>query len=127
MFKPGHLNRILFGSSGQPEARIDLRYKVRDDPNEGLMLCFHMRGDMKGKSFEEDFELHRDTAFNFASVASYIAARHGFPVNRSPIMRDRADYEQMFDDIRCKLGLRCGEPVNFDHVDKDFYRPSSWL
>lgn len=43
------------------------------------MLHMRLVGEVDGKHFEEVFELHRDVAFNFASVATRIAARHGLP------------------------------------------------
>ena len=83
------------------------------------MLHMHMVGDLAGKTFEERFELHRDTAFNFASVATRLARKHGFPTNTSLIMRNHQEYDQMFADIRAKLGAHTGDTVNLDHLEKD--------
>jgi hypothetical protein len=120
MFEPGHLHRSNpAGVKGQPEFSIDLHYEVRQDPAEGPMLHMRMVGEVAGKSFEEQFELHRDTAFNFASVASRIALKHGLPTNTSFIARTHQEYDQMFADIRAKLGSHTGDPVNLDHLEKD--------
>ncbi|HEX5843800.1 MAG TPA: DUF5064 family protein [Pseudomonas sp.] len=120
MFEPGHLHRANpFASAGQPVFSIDLYYQVRHDPAEGPMLHMRLQGEVAGKAFEEVFELHRDTACNFASVASRLAQKHGLPTNQGLIMRSHAEYDQMFEDIRAKLGAHSGDPVNLDHLEKD--------
>ncbi len=121
MFKPGHLSRILPESHGHPQGYVDLTYEVRDDPAEGKMLHFNMSGEIDGKPFQEAFELHRDMAFNFASVVSHVAARHGVPVEHSLILQHHEEYDAMFEDIRARLDLHPGEPVNFDHLNCDHF------
>lgn len=117
MFQPGHLHRANL--SGQTQFAIDLFYEVRQDPREGTMLHFRMSGEIEGKAFSDEFELHRDTAFNFASVASRMAAKHGLPANQSLIMRGHDEFDRMFQDIRDKLGANPGDAVNLDHLEKD--------
>ncbi len=117
MFEPGHLHRASV--VGQIDFSVDLFYEVRRDPNEGPMLHFRMEGQVAGKAFKDEFELHRDTAFNFASVATRVAAKHGLPTNHSLIMRSHDEFDRMFNDIREKLGAKSGEAVNFDHLEKD--------
>ncbi|HBX54339.1 DUF5064 family protein [Pseudomonas sp. UBA2684] len=120
MFEPGHLHLgNPIASAAQPAFSIDLYYEVRHDPAEGAMLHMRMVGELAGKAFEESFELHRDTAFNFASVATRIAMKHGLPTNTSLIMRNHQQYDQMFEDIRRKLGAHAGDPVDLDHLEKD--------
>lgn len=120
MFEPGHLHRANTIASGDmPLFSVDLFYEVRQDPSEGPMLHMRLQGQVNGQAFEEVFELHRDTAFNFASVASRLAHKHGLPINNSLIMRSHAEYDLMFEDIRSKLGAHSGEPVNFDHLQQD--------
>lgn len=120
MFEPGHLRRANnVATSEVPLFSVDLFYEVRQDPVEGAMLHMRMQGQVAGKVFEETFELHRDTAFNFASVATRLAHKHGLPTNQGLIMRSHTEYDQMFEDIRTKLGARSGESVNLDHVEKD--------
>ena len=79
MFTPGHLHR---DNNDRPEHMrllppfsVDFYYEVRKDPQQGPMLHMRLVGDVDGRHFEEEFELHRDVAFNFASVATRIAAR----------------------------------------------------
>ena len=78
MFEPGHLHREIRADelSGQTFV-YDLYYDVREDPEEGSMLHVRMTGTVDGKSFAEEFELHRDTAFNFFGVVTKLAVKHG--------------------------------------------------
>ena len=117
MFEPGHLHRSSL--AGQVDYTVDLFYEVRQDPQEGPMMHFRMTGQIAGKAFEDEFELHRDTAFNFASVASRMAAKHGLPTNHSLIMRGHDEFDRMFEDIRSKLNARPGDSVDLDHLEKD--------
>ncbi|MNF08340.1 hypothetical protein D3C80_2087380 [compost metagenome] len=63
--------------------------------------------------------MHRDTAFNFAAVVSKVAVKNGLNPNQTLIMRNHKEYDLIFEDIRRVLGAESGEPVNFDHLDKD--------
>jgi len=120
MFEPGHLHHASPpGPAGQPAFSVDIHYEVRRDAQEGLMLHFRMLGEVAGKTFEEAFELHRDTAYNFASVASRLAAKHGLHPDFGPILRDHEDFDNMFEDIRAKLDAHSGDPVDLDHLYKD--------
>ena len=104
MFEPGHLHRSNPpGLGGQPGYSIDFYYEVRKDPREGPMLHGRLLGEIDGKAFEEVFDMHRDTAFNFASVISRLVAKHGLHPNHSPIMRAHEEYDAIFGDIRAKL------------------------
>ena len=117
MFKPGHLRRASL--PGQIDFAIDLFYEVRHDPSEGPMMHFRMEGQVAGKAFTDDFELHRDTAFNFASVAARMAVRHGLPASHTLIMHGHDEFDRMFEDIRAKLGAKPGEAVDLDHLSED--------
>ncbi len=120
MFEPGHLHRSnLPGENGQPGYSIDFYYEVRQDPQEGAMLHGRLVGEIDGQHFEEVFEMHRDTAFNFASVISRLVAKHGLHPNASPIMRAHQEYDAIFEDIRAKLHAKPGEAVNLDHLQSD--------
>ncbi len=120
MFTPGHLHR---DNNDRPEHMrllppfsVDFYYEVRKDSQHGPMLHMRLVGDVDGRHFDEEFELHRDVAFNFASVATRVAARHGLPLNASPVMRGHDEYDKVFADIRTKLHAKPGDPVNLDHV-----------
>ena len=120
MFTPGHLHRSNTpGNPGIPAYNIDVFYEVRRDPKEGMLMHFKMVGEVSGKDFIEEFDMHRDTAFNFASRVAKAAVKHGVPANASLIMRGHSEYDAMFEDIRSKLDIKPGEPVNMDNIDKD--------
>ncbi|TNF13695.1 MAG: DUF5064 family protein, partial [Pseudomonadales bacterium] len=74
MFTPGHLHRDNLDRPDAlrhiPPFSVDFYYEVRQDPQQGPMLHMRLAGNVRGKPFEEEFELHRDVAFNFASVAT---------------------------------------------------------
>jgi len=120
MFTPGHLNRTSTpGNPEAPEYNIDVFYEVRRDPKEGMLMHFKMVGEVSGRNFTEEFDMHRDTAFNFASRVAKAAVKHGVPANASLIMRGHSEYNAMFEDIRDKLGVQPGDPVNLDNAEKD--------
>ena len=49
-------------------------------------------------------------------VITDLIARHGLPINASPVMRGHDEYDKVFADIRAKLHAKPGETVNLDHV-----------
>jgi hypothetical protein len=120
MFEPGHLHHSnTIASDDVPAFSLDLFYEVHQGTREGAMLQMCLSGEVAGEAFEERFELHRDTAFNFASVVSRLAQKHGVPVSHSLIMPGHAEFDLMFEDIRQKLGIHSGDAVNFDHLQQD--------
>lgn len=119
MFEPGHLHRKSLPGMPGPEFDIEVHYEVRRDSVEGMLMHFKMSGHVDGKAFVEEFDMHRDTAFNFASLLAKAAAKHGLPTNHSLIMRGHKEFDAMFEDIRTKLGAQPGEAVDFDHLQKD--------
>ncbi|MBP8236929.1 MAG: DUF5064 family protein [Pseudomonas sp.] len=104
---------------GMPEFSADIYYDVRNDPAQGPMMHFRMVGEIDGKPFEDEFELHRDTAFNFASSIGRIATKHGLHARFGAVLRNHKEYDQMFEDIRAKLKAVPGEPVDLDHLLAD--------
>ncbi|MET1078375.1 MAG: DUF5064 family protein [Pseudomonas sp.] len=120
MFTPGHLNRSNSPAGpGMPEFTLDVFYEARLDPGHGLLLHFKISGHVAGRAFVEEFDMPRDSAFNFASRVAKAAAKHGLPVNAGLIMRGHAEYDDMFADIRAKLGLKPGDPVDLENLEKD--------
>ncbi|MNH43177.1 hypothetical protein D3C79_1050180 [compost metagenome] len=77
-------------------------------------MHFTMEGEIGGNSFKEEWDMSRDTAFNFASDATRVAQKHGLNPRFGPIMRNHKDYDLMFEDIREKLHTKPGEPVDLD-------------
>ena len=120
MFAPGHLRIQHLPSTPDHRAfSLDLFYEIRQDAAEGAMLKVRMACDVDGKSFEETFELHRDSAFNFAGVASRLAAKHGLTAEHGLVMTHHQEYDLMFEDIRRQLDIEAGESIDFEHFEKD--------
>jgi hypothetical protein len=82
-------------------------------------LLFRLLGEVDDERFEEGFALRRDAAFDFASVVSRIAMKHGRPPDASPILRDHEAFDAMFEDVRGPLQVEPGEPVDLDRLLKD--------
>jgi hypothetical protein len=80
-------------------------------------MHFKVAGRIDGREFVEEFDMHRDLAFNFASLLTKALKKHGFPPNTGPFMRGHLEYDAMFNDIRRKLHAEPGGPVNLDHLD----------
>ena len=76
MFKPGHLNRTNApGTPGVPAYNIDVFYEVPPRPQGRHADALQDgRSGIRVKSFTEEFDMHRDTAFNFASRVAKAAA-----------------------------------------------------
>lgn len=96
---------------------IHLRYEVNEDLKEGTSMHFTMQGQINDKTFEEQFQLTRDLAFNFAHDASRIAIRHGLPNSASLPIAQHKDYDRIFADIRDKLHAKPGDPVKPEHLE----------
>src|SRR5690606_28010871 len=99
---------------------VDVYYEVQEEPGEGLLLCLTMQGVVDGRAFTEQVRLHRDTAFNFAAVLRRLAGPYALPRTASPIMREHAQYDAMYRDIRERLRAVSGAPVDFAHLEQDF-------
>ncbi|WP_134629450.1 DUF5064 family protein, partial [Pseudomonas aeruginosa] len=45
---------------------------------------------------------------------SRLARRHGLRLRQGPIVRQRREYDAMFDDLRRRLKLKSGEAIDLD-------------
>ncbi|UVE19099.1 DUF5064 family protein [Pseudomonas sp. LS44] len=111
MFQPGHLYLQPQSPYGQ-RFEIHLDYDLERDPQGAQQVHFDLHGEIDGQPFTESFELPRELAVNFASVASRLAGKHGLRVPSGPVMFFRDDYDAMFDDLRQRLDIKPGEPVD---------------
>lgn len=120
MFQPGHLHISRQASAIKETVfSLDLYYELRHDAREGEMVHFKLNADIDGKTVKEEFDLHRDTACQFASVTSRIMARHGLAPMHGPVVQNHKDYDAMYDDLRTRLRLQPGEAIDLDHLQKD--------
>lgn len=118
MFEPGHVHRKVPQSEFNPQAfSFDVYYDVREDPKEGQMLHLRMEGEIEGKPFADECELHRDMAYDFMRALTQIAVRNGFHPRMGPVLREHGEYDAMYKDIRAKLGLKPGDPIDLSHID----------
>ncbi|OUM07513.1 DUF5064 domain-containing protein [Pseudomonas syringae] len=118
MYEPGHLHLIHVAlQPAEVSYDLHLRYEVSEDPKEGTCMSFTLQGEVNGTSFEEQFQLTRDKAFDFAHDASRIAMKHGLPNSSSLPIAQHKDYDRMFADIRDKLNVKSGDPVKPEHLE----------
>ena len=117
MFEPGHLHICRTALQASDFSYdIHIRYEVREDPKEGTSMHFAMEGDVGGNTFQEEFELPRDLAFNFAHDANVIARKHGLPHAATLPLATHKDYDLMFEDVRHRLHAESGDPVKQEHL-----------
>ncbi|MDV7211060.1 DUF5064 family protein [Azotobacter beijerinckii] len=117
MFTPGHVHRELLPDEFNRQKFIcDVYYDVREDPKEGQMLHMRMEGEIDGKSFAEECELHRDMAFDFMNTLTQVVVRNGGYPRLGPVLRAHDEFDAMFKDIRDKLGLKPGDPIDLNHL-----------
>lgn len=117
MFEPGHLH-LTHSAISKPDVSysIDLHYATCTDPVEGSCMLFKLTGTIAGKAFQDQFQLTRDSAFNFASNVDRMARKYGLPASQALPLIEHHQYDQMFADIRQKLNLRSGEPMQPQHI-----------
>ncbi|HEY8331935.1 MAG TPA: DUF5064 family protein [Pseudomonas sp.] len=113
MFEPGHIHVANpVAALGLPTYAADLYYEVRTGAKEGPVVHFRMAGEIAGKPFEEEFEMSHDTVFNFASTMGGVAAKHGMPINHSPVLRHHKEFDAIFKDLRAKLKVAVNGPLS---------------
>jgi hypothetical protein len=117
MFEPGHLHitraQLQTADFGYD---IHIQYEVSENPEEGTCMHFSMHGEIAGNAVQDEFELTRDMACNFAHNANQIAVKHGMPHTAVLPLAMHEDYDKMFKDIRDKLGIASGDPVKPEHL-----------
>lgn len=120
MFRPGHLHLDNhYATADVPHYQLNVHYEVKNDTGEGTLLHFQVDGQINDHTFSESFDMHRDTAFNFALVLSRLAQKHGLPTTHNLLMRQHDDFDAMFEDIRHKLKVQPGDQVNLEHCQQD--------
>lgn len=117
MFEPGHLHITRAPLQASDFGYdIHIHYKVSENPEEGKCMHFKMQGEVGGKAFEDEFELPKDLACNFAHNANQIAVKHGMPPTALVPLAMHEEYDRMFKDVHDKLGIEPGEPVKPEHL-----------
>lgn len=117
MFEPGHLHITRTPLQASDFGYdIHLRYEVCENPTQGTSMHFSMEGEIAGNAFQDEFEIPRDLACNFAHNANKIAVKHGMPPIAVLPIAMHEDYDRMFKDVHDKLGIEPGEPIKPEHL-----------
>ncbi|MFJ2390845.1 DUF5064 family protein [Pseudomonas koreensis] len=118
IFNPGHLH-IERHALTPDDVSYDLclDYEVFTDPKDGKGMQFTLHGSMQGKDMKETFFLPKEEAYNFARDVTRIAEKYGIPKTHSQIGSVHKHYDLMFEDIRKKLNMQSGDPVNPEHFE----------
>lgn len=118
MYQPGHLHLEHAPVQSHDVAyQLDIRYEVAQAEH-GRAMHFTIQGEIAGKPVDASFDLPRDMAFNFASSIDHVAREHGLPKTQVIPVSLHKQYDAMFEDIRAKLDLHSGEPVDPEHLDR---------
>ncbi|MCY1437618.1 hypothetical protein D9M71_537860 [compost metagenome] len=117
-FEPGHLH--VERTALQPSDHsydLNVEYKVDQDPSKGKGVRFTVHGQIQGKDVKEEFFLPKEEAFNFTRDFSKIFVKYGVPADQQiQVHVNNKIYDKMFEDIREKLAIKSGDPVDI----KDF-------
>lgn len=116
-FDPGHLHierEALTKDDYSYDYCVD--YKAIQDPEKGKRIEFRMHGVIQGKPIDEVFCLTKDNWYNFASDIENIAQKHGVPVKGIVTSVHKTNYDEMFEDIREKIGAKSGDSINPDSL-----------
>lgn len=118
IFEPGHLH-IERHALNDHDVSYDLKisYEVTQDPAKGKGVQFQMIGSIQGTELKEQFWLPKEEAYNFARNITQIAEKYGIPKAYSSIGSQHKYYDQMFEDVRAKLNMQSGDPVDIKHFE----------
>jgi hypothetical protein len=117
-FEPGHLHIERHALTPDDVSyNVCLDYEVSTDPSKVKGIQFTLHGSMQGKDMKETFFLPKEEAYNFARDVTRIAEKYGIPKAHSQIGSVHKHYDLMFEDIRQKLNMQSGDPVNLEHFE----------
>ncbi|MCU1730915.1 MULTISPECIES: DUF5064 family protein [Pseudomonas] len=116
-FEPGHLHierKALTKDDYSYNYCVD--YEAVQDPKEGKSIAFRLHGIIQDKTVDETFSVNKNNWYNFAGIIEDVAHKHGIPVKGIVTSVHKTHYDAMFEDIRDKLGVRSGDPINPDSL-----------
>ncbi|MHC8406190.1 DUF5064 family protein [Pseudomonas sp. TMB3-21] len=117
-FEPGHLHIERHALTPDDVSyNVHLDYEVEQDPDKGKGIQFTLHGSMQGKDMTETFFLPKVEAYNFAKNVTEIAEKYGIPKTHSQIGSVHKYYDLMFEDIRQKLDMKSGDPVDLENFE----------
>lgn len=95
-----------------PGYRVAFSYEVKKDQDGEMRVYFHVFGEVGDEPFDERLDLGKDQAFNFASCMEQILENHQVPLPKDLLLRNRESFDAVFQDIRQKMGIRPGDPID---------------
>jgi len=113
MYEPGRLDVQRLGNPQQPAFRLSLTYEVTP-PSREQVVRFDLNGTVGEQTVRETFELRRDVACNFLSVISRRLRGYGLAPRTACVFSWHNDYDPLFDDLRRRLQLKPGDPVDLE-------------
>jgi len=96
---------------------LNLEYDATTDPSRGRGIQFRLQGSAQDKPLDEQFWLPKEEAYNFARDVTKILGKHGISKEHSSIGSQHKYYDQIFEDIRQKLDMHSGDPVDPKHFE----------
>ncbi|WP_179061232.1 DUF5064 family protein [Pseudomonas taiwanensis] len=113
MFKVGQI-AISRASVGRiPAFDLALEYDIEKRGRDPF-VNFELHGQIAGKPVHERFSLHGDVAYNFLHSAGLRLRKYGFRPGLAAMPELRADFEKAYADLRERLGVVPGQPVDLD-------------
>jgi hypothetical protein len=115
MYVPGRIEVEQLAYGKHPALHLVLEYTV--DP-----LCanqhahFSLTGQVGQRSVQERFSMHRDEAYNFLAEIDHRLRHYGVPLPKASVFTRHKDYDQMFEDLRQKLNMQPGEPIDLERL-----------
>ncbi|WP_296262711.1 MULTISPECIES: DUF5064 family protein [unclassified Pseudomonas] len=117
-FEPGHLHIERHALNKDDYSyNLCIDYEVVQDPKAGKGMLFKMHGSVQDKDLKEEFFLPKDQAFDFARYATYIAQSYGLPKIAVLNGQMHKQYDLMFEDVRHRLDVKSGDPVDPAHLE----------
>ena len=117
-FTPGHLHIERHALNKDDHSyNYCVDYDLAQDPREGKGIEFRLHGTIQEKPVDEKFFLAKDQAFDFARSIDRITQAHGMPVKALATSAHRMHFDEMFEDIRSKLNVKSGDPIDPAHLE----------
>ncbi|MDH0304614.1 MULTISPECIES: DUF5064 family protein [unclassified Pseudomonas] len=119
-YEPGHVHIERMALNNNDHSYdLNIEYERATDPSEGSGIQFRMHGSIEGKPVDEKFFLAKDQVLpSFLmhlsrKAQSYLPPPKKFENLNSP----HTLYDFMFEDIREKLNVKSGDPIDPEHLE----------
>lgn len=117
-FTPGHLHIERHAlNKADHSYNFCVDYEVAQDPKDGKGVQFRLHGTIEDKPVDESFFLSKNEWYDFARSIDTITTRNGLPVKGIATSAHNMHYDAMFEDIRGKLDVKSGDPIDPSHLE----------